>query len=237
MPNGFTPVNVGGETLYRNADGQYYRLGTSGRTQSMMPVAGVSDQSVAANYSMLQGATGGGAGMLSGAQLQNLSTNLANDAQLGRTRDEAGLLELEKEYADTPAKLRTEYGNMAKKAGTYAGTREFQVGLDSDVKAGARGARFGLSQRINALRRSLGREEFVPGEDEVASEDPTDAPNSTVGNETGDIGADAGSAETATNMNEDRTETTDAVGGVQSGTMSDAEKKRIAALKAAQTTL
>ncbi len=120
-------------------------------------------------YNNATGGSSSGQGFAPGTPLtmQQLS-NLGTAQQYQGIADNSLLTSLEKEYADTPNLLRSEYGNRARAAGTYGDTKEFKVGLESDVKAGAKGARFGLTNRINALRKALGKEEFTPGPDEIA---------------------------------------------------------------------
>jgi len=68
-----------------------------------------------------------------------------------------------KDYDKIPTMLRDKYTQFAQRAGTYGNTPEFQAGLNSEVQAGARGARVEAASRINALRRSLGMaEDFNP---------------------------------------------------------------------------
>lgn len=68
-----------------------------------------------------------------------------------------------KEYNDVPTSLRKSYTEAAQRAGTYANTPEFASGMDSEVQAGARGARVALASRINALKKALGHtDEFKP---------------------------------------------------------------------------
>lgn len=105
---------------------------------------------------------GGGIGNLSGSQIYNLTQNQLNEATLGRQRDEADLVSLEGEYSGIPDVLRQRYTDMAKQAGTYGDTNEFKAGLESDVRAGARGAQAVMESRINALRQRLGKE-AMPG--------------------------------------------------------------------------
>jgi len=74
--------------------------------------------------------------------------------------------ELDREVADydkIPTMLNDKYTQYARRAGTYGDTPEFQVGLKSEVQAGARGARTAAAARINALKKSLGEaEDFKP---------------------------------------------------------------------------
>lgn len=64
-----------------------------------------------------------------------------------------------KEYENVPTTLRAKYLDAAKKAGTYGATDEFNSGLESEVVAGSRGARVGLANRINALKKAMGQED------------------------------------------------------------------------------
>lgn len=85
---------------------------------------------------------------------QNLGQNTARQAELDAAM---------KEYEDVPTLIRGKYSDAAKRAGTYANTPEFASGMESEVTAGARGARVGLAARINALRKAMGNnEEFNP---------------------------------------------------------------------------
>lgn len=172
-------------------------------------------------------ATGGG-GYAAGTPLtlQQLS-NLGTAQQYEAGANERLLTDLEKEYSEVPNFLKQNYANAARGAGTFSNTQEFQVGLDSDVQAGARGARAGLSERINALRRSLGREEFQPG---------PDAPMSSIGEESTDpvaapVGTNADTDDEADVATKDTN--LDAVQSVTSTETEEQRKKRLAALAAA----
>lgn len=80
------------------------------------------------------------------------------EKQENRARQEE-LTAAEKDYGLIPDRLKENYTNAAIKAGTYANTPEFAQGLDSEVQAGARGARFEAEARINSLRKAMGNEE------------------------------------------------------------------------------
>ena len=85
---------------------------------------------------------------------QATGDRLANEGQLGAAM---------KEYEDAPNVVRKTYLDSARKAGTYGDTAEFEQGLQSEVQAGARGARVGIAGRINALKKALGHtDEFKP---------------------------------------------------------------------------
>lgn len=68
--------------------------------------------------------------------------------------------ELEKEYDTIPDTLRSQYEHDARRAGTFAETPQFRSGLESEVGAGARGARVANVARQNALRKLLGMPEL-----------------------------------------------------------------------------
>lgn len=85
-----------------------------------------------------------------------------HDARVIKSEREKQLEAAMKEYDAIPGTIHAKYGDVAKQAGTYANTPEFMSGLQSEVDAGARGARVGMVGRINALRKELGMEDFNP---------------------------------------------------------------------------
>ena len=84
-------------------------------------------------------------------------TNVPYLTGIGETRErEASLASAMKEYDEIPGMLRSGYLDTAKRAGTFGATPEFEAGLNSEVEAGARGARVSTAARINSLKKALG---------------------------------------------------------------------------------
>lgn len=81
-----------------------------------------------------------------GAKFLGRLANKERQAQLDRVM---------KDYENIPHMINDAYTKSAQQAGTYANTPEFLAGLQSEVEAGARGARVAEAARINALRKDL----------------------------------------------------------------------------------
>lgn len=68
----------------------------------------------------------------------------------------ARLMEEQRELETIPGRLAVETEAESKKAGTFAETPEFRLGLESEVGARVRGATLEAKRRIDALKRRLG---------------------------------------------------------------------------------
>lgn len=198
-------------------------------------VAGRDPNAIWDSYEKATG-TGAGSGIAPGTQLTlRQISNIGTADQYQKGADEKLLGDLETEYGGIDDVLRKNYMDAAKRAGTYGNTAEFSSGLDSEVKAGSRGARTALAARINALRKSLGMPEFAPQEDATpqGEDGPEPATNKAVNAEKG---TDNGTAETGA-LDTSVPQTPDnlnAVSGVQSGlpaTFGKIDPKRLASLQ------
>ncbi len=101
-----------------------------------------------------QSITGGG------GNAENIMLGLQGAAgvnQLQNNLDTEQLTQMEQQYNEIPETLNNLYSNAAKRGGTYANTNEFNVGLQSEVKQGTRGAQAALGSRMAAVMQRLGR--------------------------------------------------------------------------------
>jgi len=84
--------------------------------------------------------------------------------ELAGEQDPAKLLEKEMaEYGGIDAKMLSDAEADARRAGTWADTREFRSSLEGEAGARARGLKSMARARINALRAKLGQPELPEG--------------------------------------------------------------------------